>query len=117
MTITEDDEPKEAKVVPLPKLSVITGGRDSTGNWLINLQEGSVFLCRLRGTSKDKDIDFILLQFHIKKKWQMGVWLHSNFPYNQAGDFIVHSLAFSQHHELVELLQDGEPEGDDDGVR
>lgn len=113
MSITEDnEEQKDANVVPLvpkPKLSVITGGRDNTGNWLLNLKEGSVFLCR----HKKDDKEFILVQFHIKKKWSMAVWLHSNFPMHQSGDYFVHSLKFSQQHDLVELQQDG----DDDGIR
>ena len=120
MTIIEDDG-KEAEVIPMPQphLSIITGGRDNTGNWLIGLKEGSVFLCR----HKKDDKEFILVQFHIKKKWNMAVWLHSNFPIHQSGDYFVHSLKFSQQHELVELQQDGEPdnlvqdEGDSNGFR
>ena len=66
MTITEDDkEDKEADIIPMPQLSIISGGRDSTGNWLMGLAEGSVFLCR----HKKDDKEFILVQFHIKKKW------------------------------------------------
>lgn len=106
MTITEDDADKEAEVIPMPKLSVITGGRDNTGNWLMALKESTVFLCR----HKKDDKEFILVQFHVKKKWNMAVWLHSNFPMHQAGDYFVHSLKFSQQHELVDIQQDGEPD-------
>jgi len=111
MTIIDDtDLDKEAEVLPHPKLSVISGGKDNTGNWLINLKEGSVFLCRHKKKLPTGDEDFILIQFHIKKKWAMAVWIHSNFPVHQAGDYFVHSLKFSQQHELIDLLQDGEPE-------
>jgi len=111
MTIIEDEEdPDKAEVLPHPKLSVISGGKDNTGNWLINLKEGSVFLCRHKKKLPTGDEDFILIQFHIKKKWAMAVWIHSNFPLHQAGDYFVHSLKFSQQHELIDLLQDGEPE-------
>lgn len=109
MSIIDDEEDKD-NVVPMPQLSVISGGRDNTGNWLMGLQESSVFLCRHKKKQPGLDEDFILVQFHIKKKWNMAVWLHSNFPMHQSGDYIVHSLRFSQQHELVELLQDGEPD-------
>ncbi len=113
MTIIDDDQDpdKEAEVISHPKLSIISGGKDNTGNWLINLKEGSVFLCRHKKKSPTGDEDFILIQFHIKKKWAMAVWIHSNFPMHQAGDYFVHSLKFSQQHELIDLLQDGEPDG------
>jgi len=105
MTNIEDTEKEEGEVIPL-KLSLISGGKDNTGNWLMSLKESSVFLCRHKKDEKD----FILVQFHIKKKWGMAVWLHSNFPMHQTGDYFVHSLKFSQQHELVDLLQDGEPD-------
>jgi hypothetical protein len=109
MTIIEDNPPdKEAEVIPIsPKLSMISGGKDNTGNWLMSLAEGSVFSCRHRKDEKE----FICVQFHIRKKWSMTVWLHSNFPMHQTGDYLVHSLRFSQQHDLVDLMQDG---ADDD---
>jgi hypothetical protein len=108
MSITNDEDKEEAEVIPHPKLSIISGGRDNTSNWLMSLKEGSVFFCR---SNKDEK-DFTVLQFHIIRKWDMTVILHSNFPMNQEGDFPVHSLKFSQQHTMVDLIQDGESEYD-----
>ena len=101
--------PKKSKELKAePVLRIVPGGRDGDGNWLIGLNEGCVFLTRELGSDKT----FLLLQFHIMKKWKRAVWLHRNFPHANE-DIFVDSLVFSNTFELIEIQEDGSPDNKD----
>jgi hypothetical protein len=87
-------------------LRIVPGGKDGSGNWLIGLKEGTVFLTRPVKTDNKNILSFELLQFHIKMKWKRAVWLHRNFPHANE-DIFVDSIIFSQQFELIEIQQDG----------
>lgn len=98
-------EPETDKKEPKLKLQVYSGGKDGEGDWLMGLPKGSVFTCL---PTKDPS-DYMLAQFHVMNKWgRSSVYLMSNFPMHQQGEFLVHSTKFSQLHTLVDILQEGE---------
>lgn len=85
---------KEAVVVNHPKLSIITGGKD-TGDWLSGLPNGQWFLCR---HNNDDDIQLWMKKFTFKT----SVLLYTNI--NMEFRKIVNPKKFSETHVLVEAL-------------
>lgn len=105
-TMKKTAEDKKEDEIPSPKLRSITGGLGGDGDWLSGLEEKSVFTA-MRKDSKDCEV----WQLHLMKRWGKSVWLMCNFPCNQQGNFLFHSLKFSQTYDMVDLLQDGAPDG------
>lgn len=88
------------EVTPVPKLSVITGGRGGEGNWLSKLKPGCIFLAKKKG-----DHEYLCYQFLLDWKGKRGALLSSNVPVK--AEVPVDMQAFSLGHELVEIQKEG----------
>lgn len=111
MTIEEVEE-KKGEVLPFqqPKLAIVTGGKDGDGNdWFSNLEEGAVFISRLRQEKSP-----IAEQWHISIKWEKSTVLYSNFPHRGEVHILVSNRMFAEQNELIEILQERKEEILDD---
>lgn len=105
MTITELEklEPeKKDNVVPFARPETSTGG-PTTGNWLADIPEGTVFLSMKK--SPDDEVE----QWHLMIKWKKAGLLFRNMPPRIGEEYrIVHYSLFSAKNTLLEEL--GKPE-------
>ena len=90
---------KEGNVIPFERPVTSTGGGGSSGNWLMDLQEGAVFLCRKR-VDKTPEVE----QWHLQVKWKRCAILYTNMPRGE-GYRMVDGMRFSAENELVEVLR------------
>lgn len=92
------------KVLKSPKLKLLQGGKGppttSGTNWLMELEEHTIFLCKRKG-----DLEFVAYQFTIDWKGDRGVLLSSNIPTRV--ELPVDSMGFSLTHELIEIQRKG----------
>lgn len=79
-------------------LKLITGGKDSDGPWLMNLEQGTIFVIRDLGDPRN----FNLGQFQLVSKTEKSVLLYTNI----GGKILtrVDPSRFCQRYSLVEIL-------------
>jgi hypothetical protein len=106
--LTEDlkeEREKKNNVIPFarPAMNIaFSDGGGSSGNWLINLDEGCVFHSKPRRPESQEVSD--CEQWHIAIKWKKSVLLYTNLPRGE-GYRIVHADVFSKANELVEIIR------------
>jgi len=108
MTIEGDNkDEKKGEILPFnqPKLSILTGGKDGSSNWLSDMEEGSVFISRMR-----KEGTPICEQWHLSIKWEKSAVLLSNFPHRGDVTVLVNMQMFAEQNELIEILREGKEE-------
>lgn len=107
--LLEEADLKEDNVVPF---RVLPGGKDGEGNWLINLDRGTIFLSR-----NNNDFGFVLMECLILNKTDNYVLLKINVyteGNNNSVVFWVDPIAFCSKHKLLEILRTPEIEGEGD---
>jgi hypothetical protein len=104
------------KEIKIPKLKVITGGKENPpmGNWLLALGKGAGFFA---SCPNDPD-NWLVATYHIEEKWQRAVRL-SLISWDGVGNTetvstrVVDSYAFCKKWECIEVLYDGYDEHND----
>lgn len=100
--LEENKEKAENNVVPFARPETSTGG-PTTGNWLADIPEGTVFLSMKK--SPDDEVE----QWHLMIKWKKAGLLFRNMPPRIGEEYrIVHYSLFSAKNTLLEEL--GKPE-------
>jgi hypothetical protein len=110
----EKNKGLEAEILPFEKpkakLDILIGGKDGDGsdNWLSDLDEGCVFVSRMR-----KESNPLAEQWHVSIKWRKSTVLYSNFPHRGDVYILVVNQMFAEQNELIEILKTGKEENDE----
>jgi len=92
---------------PKPKFDVLPGGKDPTVNWLAELPQGTVFLCRKRNVPAGQ-VQLFMDEWTLDNNTFKHFKLHDDLNPQIAERFVwVNPREFSMLHELVEVLEEG----------
>lgn len=101
MKLVKTDKEEDVEPTAPPQLYPITGGKPPQGyNWLSELKEETIFLCRPY-VHKGPFME----EYHVVRQFKRATKLYQNL--NQEGVFVVDPLIFCGIMELIEIVMEG----------